>query len=329
MKGTQVYTDKNNQLVKGLLDTNSHRPYLNGFVNHLKLTKSELTTYNYLRHIIDFCNSVDKDVSEINYDDYICYENKYSSCSSSYKIVKHSALKAFSEYLFITGMNKINSLENVKAPKATQSVEAIEKRENNYLDPEEVHKLLRIVNVGTGNSNARHKQAVWRTRDKAIIYTLLATGMRSSALYKLDVDDVNFVTGEIMVKEKGKVQLHILDADTLDIIKDWLIDREKFLDGKEEPALFISNRRTRITQQAISNLTQKYGENVKDIHLTPHKLRATFGTQVYAATGDLYLTKEAMGHSNTRTTEIYIRGQRKASKEKARGVMHNVMYGAI
>lgn len=327
MKGLEVYTSKNNDLIDGLLLANNNRAYLKGYVNHLRLTKSELTIYNYLRHVIDFMNYNQKEVKDLGYDDYISYENNFVSCSSSYKIVKHSALKAFSEYLFITGMNKVNSMENVKAPKSVQSVESIEKRENNYLNPEEVHKLLRVVNVGTGNASARHKQAVWRTRDKAIIYTLLATGMRSSALYKLDVDDIDFTTGEILVKEKGKVQLHILDADTLDVIREWLVDREKFLEGKEESALFISNRRTRITQQAISNLCQKYGENVKDIHLTPHKLRATFGTQVYAATGDLYLTKEAMGHSNTRTTEIYIRGQKKASKEKASNVMHNMMFG--
>lgn len=327
MKGLEQYDKRNNHLIEGLLASNANRPYLNGFVNHLKLTKSELTTYNYLRHIIDFMDSNEKEMSELRYDDYISYESKFLSCSSSYKIVKHSALKAFSEYLFISGMNPINAMENVKAPKSTQSVEAVAKRENNYLNPEEVHNLLRVVAVGAGNANARHKQAAWRTRDKAIIYTLLATGMRSSALYKLDVDDINFTTGEIMVKEKGKVQLHILDADTLDIIRDWLVDREKFLEGKEESALFISNRRTRMTQQAISNLTQKYGENVKDIHLTPHKLRATFGTQVYAATGDLYLTQQAMGHSNANTTAIYIRGQKRASKEKASGVMHEMLFG--
>ena len=245
MKGLEQYDERNNRLIEGLLIANANRSYLNGFVNHLKLTKSELTTYNYLRHIIDFMDNNGKEVSELRYDDYISYESKFLSCSSSYKIVKHSALKAFSEYLFITGMNQINSMENVKAPKSTQSVEAIAKRENNYLNPEEVHKLLRVISVGTGNANARHKQAVWRTRDKAIIYTLLATGMRSSALYKLDVDDIDFTTGEVMVKEKGKVQLHILDADTLDIIREWLVDREKFLNGQEESALFISNRRTK------------------------------------------------------------------------------------
>mgnify|MGYP002523667196 CR=1 FL=1 len=98
MKGLETYTERNNHLIEGLLSANGNRPYLNGYVNHLKLTKSELTTYNYLRHIIDFMNDNGKEVGELKYDDYISYEGKFINCSSSYKIVKHSALKAFSEY---------------------------------------------------------------------------------------------------------------------------------------------------------------------------------------------------------------------------------------
>lgn len=322
MKGIEQYTNNNNALLSKLL-VNNNRTYLAGFVNHLRLTKSELTTYNYVRHIIDFMDFINnKPLSEIKYDDYISYENLFLSYSSSYKIVKHSALKAFSEYLFITKMNQINYMENVKAPKASQSVETIEKRENNYLDYEQVHQLLMNIKNGTGSRQAKLRQKNWETRDMAIIVTLVNTGMRCSALYKLDVDDINFETQEIMVKEKGKVQMYYLNDLVVDAIKKWLVDRESLLGNVEEDALFISNQKRRMSIKAISNITQKYGKYIKEgVKLTPHKLRATFGTQVYAATGDLYLTQQAMGHSNAATTAIYIRGQQKASKIKAAEAM--------
>ena len=329
MKGIDQYTETNINNIRTLLENNKSKKYLQGFVNHLRLTKSETTTYNYVRHIIDFMDSIDnKALNEIKYDDYISYESKFLSYSSSYKIVKHSALKAFSEYLFITKKNKTNYMENVKAPKASQSVETIEKRENNYLDYDQVHRLFNQVEHGIGSHRARKRQKDWETRDMAIIVTLVNTGMRCSALYKLDVSDINFETHEIMVKEKGKVQMYYLNDLVIDAIQKWLVDREKLLDGVEEDALFISNQKQRMCIKAISNITQKYGRYIKEgVNLTPHKLRATFGTQVYAATGDLYLTQQAMGHSNANTTAIYIRGQKKASKIKAAEAMSQFCAG--
>ena len=323
MKGIEEYTKHNNSAIDTILENNKSKNYLQGFANHLKLNKSETTTYNYIRHIIDFMNFCDnKPLSELEYSDYIAYENKYIEKTSSYRIVKHSALKAFSEYLFISKKNSADVMDGVKAPKSTQSVETIEKRENNYLDYDQVQRLFTTVQNGTGTHKARARQKDWETRDMAIIMTLVNTGMRCSALYKLDVDDINFETQEIKVKEKGKVQMYFLNDLVLDAIKKWLVDREVLLGGTEEDALFISNQKKRMCTKAISNITQKYGKYIKEgVKLTPHKLRATFGTQVYKATGDLYLTQQAMGHSNTNTTAIYIRGQQKESKIKAAQAM--------
>lgn len=322
MKGLEQYTQKNLKMVNSLINKNEDKPYLTGFMVHLQMNKSELTTYNYLRHIIDFMNSIDnKELNKINYNDYIIYENKFVNATSSYRIVKHSALKAFSSYLFISKLSNVDVLEDAKAPRACTSVETIERRENNYLNKDETEKYLATIKEGIGSHKAKERQKEWKSRDIAIVTTLLNTGMRCSALYKLDVDDINFDTKEIKVKEKGKIQMYYLNDHVCDALKNWLQDRRKYVNN--EPALFISNQRRRLSLKAISNITEKYGKPVKDIHLTPHKLRATFGTQVYAASGDLYLTKEAMGHSNTSTTEIYIRGQHKESKIKAAQYMQS------
>ena len=324
MKGLEEYTQNNLNSAYKFIEKHPDKPCLVGFMNDMLMTKSELTTYNYLLHINDFLDSIGgKELSEINYNDYIMYENKFNSMTSSYRIAKHSALKAFSSYLKMCQITEKNVLENARAPKSFTSVETLEKRENNYLDKEEVEKYLSTIKEGVGTHKAKARQKDWRSRDNAIVTMLLNTGMRVSALYKLDVEDLNFETKEINIKEKGKVQMYYLNDKVVEALQTWLRDRQVLLGDVEESALFISNQKRRMTCRAISNMTQKYGKDVKDIHLTPHKFRATFGTQVYAASGDLYLTKEAMGHSNTRTTEIYIRGQHKESKKKAAQFMES------
>ena len=322
MRGLDEYTLKNSNLINKFLEEHPEKPCLVGLMNDMQLSRSELTTYNYLLTINDFLDSIgNKELSEINYNDYIIYENKFNSKTSSYRIVKHSALKAFSSYLKRSQICERDILENAKAPKAFTSVETLEKREHNYMNRDETELYMAAVSTGIGSHKARERQKEWRSRDIAIVTTLLNTGMRCSALYKLDVDDINFDTQELLIKEKGKIQMYFLNDRVIDALKEWLRDRKYLLGDVKESALFISNQRKRMSCKAISNMTQKYGKYIKDIPLTPHKFRATFGTQVYAATGDLYLTKEAMGHSNTRTTEIYIRGQHKESKIKAAQAM--------
>lgn len=324
MKGLEEYTQNNLDMINNLIKKNKDKPYLAGLMVHLQINKSELTVYNYLQHIIDFMNSIDnKPLNEINYNDYIIYENKYINKTSSYRIVKHSALKAFSNYLYVSNANQVDVLENSKAPKMFTSIETLEKRENNYLNKDETEMYLATIKSGIGSSKAKSRQKDWQSRDFAIVTVLLNTGMRCSALYKLDVDDINFETQEFRIKEKGKIQMYYLNDNVIEALQAWLKDRQTLLGDIEEPALFISNQKRRMSLKTISDVTEKYGKNIKDIHLTPHKLRATFGTQVYAASGDLYLTKEAMGHSNTRTTEIYIRGQKKESKIKAAQYMQS------
>ena len=92
---------------------------------------------------------------------------------------------------------------------------------------------------------------------------------------------------------------------TINYLKDWCLTREELLKGFEETeALFISNRRIRISTQAIRKLLAKYTSNI-DKHITPHKMRSTFATNVYSATGDSYATANALGHTSTSSTKRY------------------------
>ena len=63
----------------------------------------------------------------------------------------------------------------------------------------------------------------------------------------------------------------------------------------------MQNRR--ITVRAVENLVKKYASNVTGVKkITPHKLRSTFGTNLYQETGDIYLVADVLGHKDVNTT---------------------------
>ena len=110
----------------------------------------------------------------------------------------------------------------------------------------------------------------------------------------------------------------------LDLARRWLHDRSAKGVSKNEKALFISSRLGRMHVNSISNVVSKYAKGVKNINFSPHKLRATYGTQLYDKTKDIYLVQQCMGHSSPKTSELYVRGQKNSSRERAADIMAEI-----
>ncbi len=71
-----------------------------------------------------------------------------------------------------------------------------------------------------------------------------------------------------------------------------------------EHALFYSIQRRRITVRAVEELVKDYAAQVTSFkHITPHKLRSTYGTALYRQTGDIYLVADVLGHNDVNTTK--------------------------
>ena len=71
-----------------------------------------------------------------------------------------------------------------------------------------------------------------------------------------------------------------------------------------ENALFLSVQRKRISVRAVQDLVHKYASQVTpNKHITPHKLRSTYGTNLYRETGDIYLVADVLGHKDVNTTK--------------------------
>jgi len=308
------YIDKINSILDKQPDY--FRSYIN-FMNDVSVR----TKYNYLNNVISFVNNINKPIENITFDDFNNYiaQNKYkedgSEKSASFQITVYSALKKFSEYLYVSRKIKENYMLYIKRPKFKESQETITKRENGYLTEKEIKKFIKNIDKMTYISKNIAEE--WICRDKAIIYLFLNTGIRCSALLSIDIDDINFDNKTLVVTDKGtKVRSFDISDSLCDVLKEWLIAREALLgeNDKDNRILFISNRRTRMTAQTIYKTIKKYGDCIEGKNITPHKLRATYGTQLYNKTGDIYFVQDCMGHTNPKTTELYVREKKQNTK---------------
>jgi len=146
-------------------------------------------------------------------------------------------------------------------------------------------------------------------RDRAMIETLYATGLRVSELVGLGVLDVSLNEGVVRVVQGkgGKDRLVPLGAEAMHWIADYLARaRPALLGARVSPALFVTARGTGMTRQMFWQLVKKYARQA-DIHapLSPHVLRHAFATHLLNHGADLRVVQMLLGHADISTTQIY------------------------
>lgn len=291
-------------------------PMLIGFYNYLSINKSAKTIDSYIHIIKEFLDIVQHAPEQLTFDDFAFYMNKSKYklngdiATNSAMICKYHALKNYSKYLFATRLISEDYMSFMARPKTNESQQTIAKREIGFLAKEEIRLLLDAVKNGVGTNRAKSYQKKWKTRDYAIILLFLMTGMRVSALASVDIDDIDFENKILLVTDKGdKVKEYILNEVMISGLKSWINDRKEVAKPNEK-SLFVTKYGDRMMPEAYRELVKKYSVNIDGKNITPHKLRATYGTQLYEATNDIYFVQRAMGHSSPLTTEKYIRGQK-------------------
>ena len=271
-------------------------------------------------------NTNGKSVENLDLDDYTEFLTRLNNMTSSYQISVYSGLKKFAKYLVASRKATYNPMEDIARPKHKEKEETIAKREKGYLEKKEINKYISTVKSGVGTSKAVARQETWRERDLLIILIFLTTGMRCSALYKLDLSSIDLQNKILTANDKGdSVRTYALSDELIEAIREWLCKREQILNGIEENALFISNQRVRMNQMSIYRVVNKYADGIKGKHITPHKLRATYGTQLLKETRDIYFVQQCMGHVSPTTTELYIRGQNKDNETRACDIMSKII----
>ncbi|SCG87988.1 Tyrosine recombinase XerC [uncultured Clostridium sp.] len=232
-----------------------------------------------------------------------------------------TSLTSFFDFLVTQGYMPENPMSKaVKRPKSSQMKPVV------YLENNEIHKVLQNIEKGVGTQKAIATQKKWKNRDKLLVLFPLATGMRVTALDEINVTDIDFVAGTVSVIEKREKRREFDISGLMEILEAWLEDREKILEGLEMDALFISKTRggySRLTVRAINMIVKRYTAGINK-NISPHKLRATYGTQFYRQTKDIYLTANMMGHNSTNTTARYVVADKKVKEAESKKYMEKL-----
>ena len=139
-------------------------------------------------------------------------------------------------------------------------------------------------------------------RDAAILELFYSCGLRIAELLALDVRDVDFMGDTVRVTGKGsKQRLVPVGGPAINALQ-----RYRQSAVVTSGPLFLSKRRTRITQQAVDQLLKKYLKHSGiPFAISPHKLRHSFATHLLDAGADLRSVQTLLGHASLSTTQIY------------------------
>ena len=213
---------------------------------------------------------------------------------------KLSSLKSFYNYYYRNELITQNPAAIVKMPK-------LHEKNIVRLDVDEVAILLDEVESGeklTKRQQAYHEKT--KVRDLAILTLMLGTGIRVSECVGLDMDDVDFKNNGIKIHRKGGKEVIVyFGEEVCEALLNYMEERENItpVEGHAN-ALFLSMQNKRISVRSVENLVKKYSKLVTNLkNITPHKLRSTYGTNLYRETGDIYLVADVLGHKDVNTTK--------------------------
>ena len=268
------------------------------FLDSLWLEKnlSQNTLESYKNDLSKFRNFLEKNNKSVLKADHFLIlsflsfllDKGFSSKTVSRNI---SSLKSFFKYLISVEHIKINPMLNIDAPKSGLFLPTT-------LTVEETQQIL----------DAPNELRAIEMRDKAMLYTLYATGMRISELISLNMHNVDLIRGSVQVIGKGgKERLIPLTNDSINMIKKYLTEaREKLSKGKDHNNIFVSTHGKQISRHSFWHRIKAYLKKVdvkKEVH--PHTLRHAFATHMLNNGADLRSVQLLLGHSDLATTQIY------------------------
>ena len=268
------------------------------FLDSLWLEKnlSQNTLESYKNDLNKFRNFLEKNTKSVLKADHFLIlsflsfllDKGFSSKTVSRNI---SSLKSFFKYLISVEHIKINPMLNIDAPKSGLFLPTT-------LTVEETQQIL----------DAPNELRPIEMRDKAMLYTLYATGMRISELISLNMHNVDLTRGSVQVIGKGgKERLIPLTNDAITMIKKYLTNaRDKLSKGKDHNNIFVSTHGKQISRHSFWHRIKAYLKKVdvkKEVH--PHTLRHAFATHMLNNGADLRSVQLLLGHSDLATTQIY------------------------
>jgi len=231
---------------------------------------------------------------------------------------KISTLKSVFKYFYRTEKLRENIMERVQLPK-------LHSKEIIRLDIDEVAMMIDEAEKGEGLSDRqRAYHGKTKIRDVALLSLLLGTGIRVSECVGLDISDVDFKNNGILIHRKGGKEVTIYFSDEVkEALQNYYDERVLILEESgHEGAFFLSMQNKRLSVRSVENLVKKYAKIISPLKkITPHKLRSTYGTNLYKETGDIYLVADVLGHSDVNTTKKHYAAIEDDRRRSARNVV--------
>lgn len=213
-----------------------------------------------------------------------------------------SAIKGFHRFLVGEGLMKKDPTQNVDAPKLSRTLPDV-------LNQDEIEAILTqpdtVEPLGI--------------RDKAILETMYATGIRVSELITLTQSSIDFNAGFIRVLGKGSKERLVPIGR---VAREWITAYSRSVrsslaaKGHGRDVVFLNARGAPMTRMAIWNIVREYTLKagiMKDVH--PHTFRHSFATHLLEGGADLRAVQEMLGHADIATTQIYTHLDREYLKE--------------
>ena len=215
------------------------------------------------------------------------------------KARKLASVRSLFKYLFNHDLIIANVASKISTPK-------LHEKEIIRLENDEVSRLMN--NIENPVQFSKRQQMYNKNtfeRDNAIITLFLGTGIRISELVGLDLEHFDFSQNAFLVTRKGGNQTTLYFSKEVELaLKTWLEKRASLNLSPEENALFISLQNKRISIRAVENLVKKFAEYTSPLKkISPHKLRSTYGTNLYKQTKDIYIVADVLGHKDVNTTK--------------------------
>lgn len=202
-----------------------------------------------------------------------------------------SSLRRFYRYLLREGLITDDPSALLESPKLGRPLPK-------SLTEEQVEKLLQAPDTNTPLG----------LRDRAMLETLYATGLRVSELVGLNLQQANLQSGVVRVVGKGdKERLVPLGEEAIEWLQRYLAQaRRDLLHGHSSDALFPTARGAAMTRQAFWHNLKRYTQIAGiETHLSPHTLRHAFATHLLNHGADLRVVQMLLGHVDLSTTQIY------------------------
>ncbi len=213
-----------------------------------------------------------------------------------------TALRMFFGWMQETGRTATNDTDMVSAPRQPRRLPYV-------VSQAEIERLLLTPNTST----------TLGLRDRAMLESLYASGIRVSEATSVDVSDLDLETRECTVFGKGsKQRIVLLGSSAAQWLRKYLTDsRPKLVTRRSGDALFLNKQGGRLTERGIQMIVKKHALSAGlDAEFHTHNLRHSFATHLLDGGADLRVVQDLLGHESPATTQIYTH----VSAEQARKV---------